>query len=123
MSLRQRTASPETVDPGSREPPFYGAHNKMLRAERDLAGPFTFDLDLQAGIDCRDHDFVVQAERKAEAVEAGAQIRRRGRHHGAGREPGGQGLDHDAGSIARPSRASRRRPTDPPGWPTPPACP
>jgi hypothetical protein len=47
----------------------------VLRAERDLSGPFAFDLDLQAGIDCRDDDFVVQAERKAEAVEAWAQIR------------------------------------------------
>ena len=61
--------------PSGRKTAFHGAYDQMLTAERNLSGALTFDLDLQTGIYCRDHDFVVEAQRKTEAVEAGAKIR------------------------------------------------
>ena len=61
--------------PSGRKTTFHGAHNQMLTIERNQSRTLALDLDLQTGIYCRDHDFVVEAQRKTEAVEAGAKIR------------------------------------------------
>ena len=94
MSLRQRTFRPDTVDARGLQPALDRAHHQVRRVQRNLAGALALDLDRETGFGCLDDDFVVQAQRQAQAVEAGTEVGAGRRHDGGGRQPGRQRPRH-----------------------------
>src|SRR5690242_19045262 len=73
-----------------------GAHHEMRRIERNLTRALAFNLQLQTEFSCLDDNFVVKTERQPQAVEARAEVCAGGCDDSSGREPGGQGLIHQA---------------------------
>ena len=72
MSLRQRTFRPVAADPGGAQATLDRPHHEVRRVQRNLSGAFTLDLDGETGFGCLDDDFVVEAQRQAQTVEARA---------------------------------------------------
>src|ERR1700745_208222 len=70
----------------------------MAGAECQLASPLAIDFDGQAGIGCLDDDFVVEAQREPDAVEARAEVGAGRRDDEAGQQPGRQQLGHSTSS-------------------------
>ena len=108
MALRQRTFRPATRDADGTQAVLDRAHDEMRRVQWYLTRALTLDLDDQAGFRCLDDDFVVEAQRETEAVEARARDWRwtpRRRWSPSARQAG---LGHRRSSV-RPVRALRRR--------------
>ena len=77
-----------------RQPALNGPNHQMARAERQLPGALAVDSDDQTGIGCLDDDFVVEAQREPDTVEARAEVGTGRRDDRAGQQPGRQHLGH-----------------------------
>ncbi len=81
---------------GGRQPRLDGPDHQMRRIKRNLACTLTLDFQLKAGFGCLDDDLVVKAQRQPQAVETWAEVGAGRCDDSSGREPGGEGLIHQA---------------------------
>jgi hypothetical protein len=69
---------------------FDGTNDEMSGVEYQFTGALTFDLDNETGIGCLDDDFVVEAQRQPEAVEARTEVGAGGGNDRTANQPGSQ---------------------------------